>query len=64
MTICRIEVDFCCTVTPCTCTDCGSDAIAAETRFCTSTCAKFRSVPISKVTISEYVPSDALVDCM
>ena len=31
----------------------GSDAIAADTRFCTRTCAKFRSVPISNVTISE-----------
>ena len=53
VTICRIAVDFFCTVTPCTCTDCGSDDSALDTRFCTSTCAKLRSVPMLKVTVSE-----------
>ena len=52
VTICRIEVDFCCTTTPCACTGCGSEAVALATRFCTSTCAKLRSVPMSKVTVS------------
>ena len=51
-TICRMAVDFFSTITPCACTDIGSEAIAALTLFCTSTCAKSRSVPISKVTVS------------
>ncbi|MBA7658416.1 hypothetical protein ES703_66367 [subsurface metagenome] len=49
----RIDVDFFCTVTPWFCTDVGSCDSAAETRFCTSTCAKLRSVPILKVTVRE-----------
>jgi len=53
VTICRIEVDFFSTTTPCVCTELGSEDNADDTRFCTSTCAKFRSVPISKVTVSE-----------
>jgi len=52
VTISRIEVDFFCTLTPCTCTACGSDDSALDTRFCTSTCAKLRSVPMSNVTVS------------
>ena len=31
----------------------GSDDSALDTRFCTSTCAKFKSVPILNVTVSE-----------
>jgi hypothetical protein len=48
----RIAVDFFWTVTPCFCTASGNcDSAELETRFCTSTCAKSRSVPILKVTI-------------
>ena len=50
--ICRIAVDFFWALTPCTCTACGSEASAVATRFCTSTCAKLRSVPILNVTVS------------
>ena len=31
----------------------GSEDSALDTRFCTSTCAKLRSVPILNVTVSE-----------
>ncbi len=48
----RIEVERFCTVTPCACTACGSDASALDTRFCTRTCAKLRSVPMLNVTVS------------
>ena len=51
-TICRIDVDFFWTVRPCACTEAGSEASAVLTRFCTSTCAKSRSVPIWNVTVS------------
>ena len=51
--ICRIAVERFCVVTPCSCTACGNAASAAATRFCTSTWAKSRSVPMSKVTVSE-----------
>ncbi len=49
--ICRIAVDFCLVITPCCCTAWGSCASAADTRFCTSTWATFRSVPTAKVTV-------------
>ena len=49
--ICRMAVDFFLVTTPCCCTG-GSWDMAAATRFCTSTCAKSRSVPTLKVTIS------------
>ena len=52
MTNSRIAVDFFCVVTPWACTACGSDDMAAETRFCTRTCALSGSVPIAKVTVS------------
>ena len=38
--ICRIAVDFLFVTTPCACTERGNCAIAAATRFWTSTCAK------------------------
>ena len=47
----RIEVDFFWTLTPWFCTAWGNCASATETRFCTSTCAKLRSVPILNVTV-------------
>ena len=50
--------------TPWACTACGSDASAAEMRFWTRICALSRSVPTVKVTVREYVPSLAEVDCM
>ena len=37
VTICRIAVFFFSMVTPCACTDSGSEASALLTRFCTST---------------------------
>ena len=46
------EVSFFLVMTPCCCTGDGSCAIAAATRFCTSTCAKSRSVPTWNVTVS------------
>ena len=64
VTICRIAVDFFFVTTPCCCTDCGSCARAADTRFWTSTWARSRSVPTWNVTISVYRPSDVQVDCM
>ena len=39
---------FFCTVTPCCETVCGSSGAAVLTRFCTSTWARFTSVPMSK----------------
>src|SRR5262245_31629085 len=39
----------------------GRTGWAMETRFCTSTCAIFRSVPTLNVTVRVYVPS--LVHC-
>ena len=48
----RGDVSFFLVTTPCCWTGAGSWAIAAETRFCTSTCAKSRSVPTWKVTVS------------
>jgi len=53
VTICRIAVEFFCTMTPCACTACGNEDSAADTRFCTSTCAISRSAPILNVTVSE-----------
>ena len=50
--ICRMAVDFFLVTTPCCWTGTGNCDIAAATRFCTSTCAKSRSVPTSKVTVS------------
>ena len=47
-------VDCFLTVTPCRCTSSGSCGSAIATRFCTSTWAVSRSVPISKVTVSAY----------
>ena len=35
----------------------GSSGMASVTRFCTMTRAVFRSVPMSKVTVSVYEPS-------
>ena len=35
----------------------GNCGMARATRFCTLTTAVFRSVPTSKVTVKEYVPS-------
>src|SRR5260370_42464173 len=49
----RIAVDLFCTVTPWFWTDWGSCDSALDTRICTSTCAKLRSVPILKVTVTE-----------
>jgi hypothetical protein len=49
----RIAVDFFWTVTPWLCTACGNCDTALATRFCTSTCAKLRSMPILKVTVRE-----------
>ena len=44
-------------VIPCFCTGVGSCGMASVTRFCTMTRAVFRSVPMSKVTVSVYEPS-------
>src|SRR5262249_26757485 len=49
----QIAVEFFCTMTPCACTAWGSEDSAADTRFCTSTCAMSRSAPILNVTVSE-----------
>ena len=38
-------------------TEVGSSGMANCTRFCTMTRAVFRSVPMSKVTVSVYEPS-------
>jgi hypothetical protein len=46
------EVSFFFVTTPCCWTGAGNCAIAAETRFCTRTCAKSRSVPTWNVTVS------------
>ena len=48
-------------VMPCRWTGVGSSGMASVTRFCTITSAVFRSVPTSKVKLSEYEPS--LPDC-
>ncbi len=48
-------------VMPCRWTESGSCGMASVTRFCTITRAVFRSVPMSKVTVSVYEPS--LPDC-
>ena len=50
-------VDCFLTVTPCRRTSSGSIGSAIATRFCTSTWAASRLVPISNVTVSEYAPS-------
>ncbi len=60
----RGDVSFFFVTTPCCCTGPGSCAIAAETRFWTRTCAKSRSVPTWKVTVSVYRPSAVQLDCM
>ena len=52
VTIWRMAVDFFFVTTPCCCTACGSCASAAETRFCTRTCARSRSVPTVNVMMS------------
>jgi len=49
------------TVRPLRRTSSGSRRSAALTRFCTSTCALSMSVPTSKVTVTDRLPS--LVDC-
>src|SRR6266481_9036228 len=59
-----ICVDCFLVVMPCRCTSCGSSGCAMATRFCTSTCAMSRFVPMSKVTVRLYDPSLALVDDM
>ena len=38
--------------------------MASATRFCTMTSAALTSVPMSKVTVSEYVPSLPICDDM
>ena len=53
--------DFFVIVSPCWSTICGSRGSASFTRFCTSTAAMSRSVPISKVTVMRHDPS--LADC-
>src|SRR5215207_2308465 len=52
------------TVTPCRRTSSGRDGSAIESRFWTSTWALSRSVPMSNVMVSEYDPSDELVEDM
>jgi hypothetical protein len=52
------------TDTPYSFTDCGSDGVACEMRFCVSTLLMSRSVPTSNETVSFRVPSLALVDFM
>ncbi len=51
-------------VIPWFCTDVGSCGIASATRFCTITSAVFTSVPMSKVTVSEYDPSLPICEAM
>ncbi len=53
--------DFFLTVTPRRLTRSGRIGSASDTRFCTSTCAMFRSTPFLNVTVRMYVPS--LVHC-
>ncbi len=53
----RMSGELLFTVTPTCCTACGSRGSAEETRFCTCTCAISRSVPTSKVTAMENLPS-------
>ncbi len=57
-------VDCFLTVIPWRLTSSGSFGWASATRFCTSTCAMLRFVPMSKVTVSAYEPSLAHVDDM
>ena len=52
LTTCRMAVETLLVTTPCCATCGGNCAMAEETRFCTSTWAKSRSVPTSKVTLS------------
>src|SRR4051812_8767890 len=56
--------DFFLTVTPRRLTRSGSTGSARLTRFCTSTCAMFRSMPGLKVTVSVYEPSLPQVEDM
>src|SRR5215469_17577627 len=53
--------DFFLTEMPRRLTSSGRIGSARFSRFCTSTCEMFRSVPGSKVTVSVYLPS--LVHC-
>ncbi len=53
--------DFFFTVTPRRFTRSGKSGCASATRFCTSTCAMFRSLPFWNVIVRVYVPS--LVHC-
>ena len=52
------------TRTPCCVTAAGRRGAARESRFCTSTWAKFGSVPDSKVSVIEPTPFGWLVDSM
>ena len=53
----RMSGELFTTATPICCTCCGSRGNAAETRFCTCTCAMSRLVPMSKVTAMAKRPS-------
>ena len=64
LTVIRISGERFRVVTPVACTTSGRFAWARLTRFCTSTWARFRSVPISKVTVSVYEPSEVHCDVM
>ena len=52
------------TVTPWRRTSSGSCGSATLNRFCTSTCASSRLVPISNVMVRPYEPSAELVEDM
>ena len=51
-------------VIPWFCTWVGNCGMASATRFCTMTRAVLTSVPMSKVTVSVYVPSLPICDDM
>ncbi len=62
--IIRMLGDFFLTDTPRRFTRSGRIGSASDSRFCTSTCAMFRSTPGLNVTVSVYVPSFVHCDDM
>jgi hypothetical protein len=64
LTIIRMLGDFFLTETPRRFTRSGSRGSARASRFCTRTCAMFRSTPTLKVIVNVYVPSFVHCDDM
>jgi hypothetical protein len=59
-----IELEFLPTETPVALTSLGRRPSACETRFCTSTAARSMSRSMSKVTVTEELPSEPEDDWM